>query len=201
MKIALAVVLVAGTARADGVSIGARLAPQWLFLEGDGTPADLTGDMLGVDVAVPITRRASIAVAAEGALYAQRSDRVPPGGDAHDLAAFAELQLDTRPGESVAARIALGAGVRWLSLPLAGGPTDRFFAWEPLRLRVGPVWRPSPRTEIGVMGGFGFGFIATRGRDGTCVVTGSCADSLYDSDTQSTAHFVVDLSLVARAWL
>ncbi len=200
LRAAALVAALATSARADGVSLDARIAPQWVFLEGDGPPADLSGDMIGVDVAFPLGHRIALAGAFEGALYTQRSDRMPPGGTAHDLDSFVELQVDTDPTATFSARIALGTGVRWLSLPLSAGPTDRFVAWEPLRLRVGPAWRTSGHTQIAVMAGLGFGFMMSRARDGACAVTASCADSLYDSDTQSSAHFVVELALVVRGW-
>jgi hypothetical protein len=200
LRAAALVAMLATSARADGVSLDARIAPQWIFLEGDGPPADLTGDMIGVNVAYPLGHQIALAGEFEAALYTQRSDRMPPGGSAHDLDTFVELQIDTDPTARFTARIALGTGVRWLSLPLSAGPTDHFVAWEPLRLRAGPAWRTSERTQIAVMAGLGFGFMMSRTRDGACAVTASCADSLYDSDSQSSAHFVVELALVVHGW-
>jgi hypothetical protein len=192
------IALLAGPAYADGVSIGARIAPQWVFFDGDGPPADLTGDAVGIDVAYPVSERVAIAGAVDAALYTQRSDRLPPGPSAHDVDAFAELQIDTDPHGSWSARIALGTGIRRLTLPLDAGPTDRFTAWEPLRLHVGPAWHTGHGVQLALMAGFGFGFMMSRARDGVCAVTSSCADSLYDSDSQSSAHFVADLTLAGR---
>jgi hypothetical protein len=180
------------------LTFGARLAAQAVFLEGDGPPSDLRGYMLGVDASYRIAPRAAIAAVVEGATYLQRSDRLPPGGTADTLAVFAELQLDTAPRERWSARIELATGYRWLSLPLASGPTDRFGAWEALRLRVGPAWHASPRLQVAVLAGFGFGFLVARDRAGACSVNATCADSLYDSATQSSAHFTADLALVVR---
>jgi hypothetical protein len=188
------------TAYAGDWSIGGRAGPEWLFLEGDTSQSDLRGFVFGLDAAYPVGRSIALGAALDASIYTQRSERLPPGSTSESLATFLELRIDTNPEGSFSARIDLGTGYRWLWLPLAAGPTDRFGAWEPLHLRAGPAWRPSSRTQVAVMAGFGFGWFASRDRDGTCAVIGSCADSLYDSDAQSSVHFVGELSLTVRGW-
>jgi hypothetical protein len=197
--VAVAVALGATTARAGARSVAARAGWQYVYLEGDGEPADLRGYVAAVDATYALGDRVAVGETVEASLYTQRSDRLPPGPSASALATYLELQVDTNPRGSVAARIDLGTGFRWLALPLAAGPTDHFRAWEPLRLRVGPAWR-TRGVEVAAMVSFGFGWLVGRARDGVCPVTGSCSDSLYDSDTQSSAHFVTELSLSVRGW-
>jgi hypothetical protein len=196
----LVTLIAASSAHAGELSIGVRSGPQWLYLEGDGPPSDLRGFVLGVDGALPVARRISVAAVVDGSIYTQRSDRLPPGRAATSLATFVELRLDTDPEGPVSARIDLGTGFRWLRLPLDSGPTDSFRAWEPLRLRVGPAWRASREIQVALQAGIGFGLMVSRNRDGTCSLVGTCADSLYNSDTQSSAHFVTELVLSVRGW-
>jgi hypothetical protein len=200
MKLALALVLVAAQARADPLTLGARVGPQWMFLEGDGPPADLTGWTFGVDVAYPLSRRLALGAAADVATYPERSDRLPPGSGAHGLATYLELHADTDPSATWSATVDLGTGFRWLSIPLDAGPTDHVRAWEPVRVRAGPTWRGHGSTRVALVVGAGVGFVVSRAREGACSVTGTCADSLYDSDTQSSAEVVLDLTLVVRGW-
>jgi hypothetical protein len=181
-------------------SIGGRAGSQWLFLEGDASQSDLRGFVFGLDGTYAVTPRIALAMTAEASIYTQRSDRLPFGPNAESVAGFFELRMDTHPEGPFSVRIDLGTGYRWLWLPLASGPTDRFAAWEPLRLRVGPAWRPSSGLQIAVVAGFGFGWFTSRDRDGACAVIGSCADSLYDSDTQTSAYLASELSLQVRGW-
>ena len=195
-----ALVLAASAARADPITLGARVGPQYVFLEGDGPPADLTGWALGLDAAYALTPRLALGAAVDAAVYPGRSDRLPTGDSAHGLATYAELHADTDPTARWSATIDLGTGFRWLSIPLTSGPTDHVRAWEPVRVRAGPTWRGQSGARLSLMVGAGFGFVVSRAREGACSVTGTCADSLYDSDTQSSAEVVVDVTLVVRGW-
>ncbi len=203
MKLAVVIVavLAAREARADNeLSFDGRIASEWVFLEGDGPPADLSGYCFALGAAYALGPRVSLGAALEAAIYTERSDRLPDGGSAHSLAPFVELHIDTNPTGPLSARIDLATGFRWLRLPLASGPTDSFRMWEPIVVRAGPAWRTSRGTQIAVLFGFGVGWKVSSGRDGACAVTGSCADSLFDSDTQSSAHFTADFALAVRGW-
>jgi hypothetical protein len=61
------------------LTLGARIGPQSIYLEGDGAPSDLRGYVAGVDAAVRLSRNLSIAGVFEGSLYDRRSDRLEPG--------------------------------------------------------------------------------------------------------------------------
>jgi hypothetical protein len=187
-------------AHAGDWSIGGRAGSEWMFLEGDVSTSDLRGFVFGVDAAYSVGRRMALGADLDASIYTQRSDRLPPGPTADSFATFLELRIDTNPEGPFSARIDLGTGYRFLMLPLASGPTDRFGAWEALRLRVGPAWRASSGVQVAVVAGFGFGWFASRGRDGACAVIGTCSDSLYDSDAQSPVHFVSELALTVRGW-
>jgi hypothetical protein len=196
----VACLAVSTAAAAEPLSFGVRIARQWVFLEGDGPPADLVGFGFQLDAAYPIRRGIAIAAGVDVGLFPERSDRLPPGSAAKSLAPFAGVELDTSPGDDISARIDIATGYRWLELPLSSGPTDRFRSWEALAVHAGPAWR-SHGLQLAVMAGFGFGVVMARRHDGTCAVTGSCADSLFDSDTQSSAHFIADLAFQVRGWL
>jgi hypothetical protein len=201
VRLVAVVALASSTVHADPVTLDARAGWQWLFLEGDATTSDLRGNAIDVAAAYAFGPRIGLAAGLEAARYGERSDRLPAGATATSAGAVVELRLDTNPDGPVSARIDLGTGYRWLSLPLAAGPTDRFHAWEPLHLRVGPAWRATPTVQLALQAGFGFGFLVARNRDGACSVTASCADSLYDSDAQSSVHFIFDVTAAVRVWL
>jgi hypothetical protein len=48
--------------------------------------------------------------------------------------------------------------------------------------------------------GLGFGLFLSRPGDRSCAVTGTCQDSLIDSDTASPVHFVGDLTVAVQGW-
>jgi len=181
------------------LTLGARIGPQSIYLEGDGAPSDLRGYVAGVDAAVRLSRNLSLAVVFEGSLYDRRSDRLEPGPPATSAAVFAELHVDTNPDGPWSVRIDLGPGYRWLELPLASGPTDEYSGIEPLRLRIGPAYYYGD-LEVSVAFGLGFGWFTARPGAHSCAVTGTCQDSLLDSDTASPVHFVGDLSVAIRGW-
>ena len=199
----IGVLVLAARADADDITFDARAGWQWLFLEGDATTSDLRGNAVDVSAAYSLGPRMALAAGIEGARYGERSDRLPPGATATSAGAFVDLRLDTNPDGPISARIDLGTGYRWLSLPLAAGPTydHRTARSKPLHLRVGPAWRASPNVQLALQAGFGFGWLVARSRDGACSVTASCADSLYDSDAQSSVHFIFDLTAAVRVWL
>jgi hypothetical protein len=181
------------------LSLGARIGPQSIYLEGDGAPSDLRGYMAGVDATVHLSRHLGLAAVAEASLYDRRSDRLEPGPTATSYAAFAELRIDTNPEGPWSFRIDLGPGYRWLTLPLASGPTDEYSGIEPLRIRLGPAYRQGD-LEFAVAFGLGFGWFTARPGAHSCAVTATCQDSLLDSDTASPVHFVGDLSVAIRGW-
>lgn len=184
---------------APRLSLGARVGPQWIFLEGDGSPSDLRGAFAGVDATLRLSRYLSLAGVVEWSTYDGRSDRLEPGPPATSLGTFAELRVDTNPEGPWSVRIDIGPGYRWLWLPLATGSTDAYGGLEPLRLRVGPAYRTGA-VQVSVALGFGFGLFTARPGDRDCAVTASCQDSLLDSDTSSPVHFVGDLSVALAGW-
>jgi hypothetical protein len=194
-----ALVALPRAASADSITVGARIGPQSIFLEGDGSPSDLRGYVAGLDVTVPLSRYLGLAGVLEGSIYDRRSDRLEPGAAATSWAPFAELRVDTNPDGPWSCRIDLGTGYRWLLLPLVSGSTDSYGGVEPLRLRVGPAYR-SGRVEVALVLGAGFGWFVARPGARSCAVTGTCQDSLLDSDTASPVHFVGDLSAAVRVW-
>jgi hypothetical protein len=181
------------------LSLGARVGPQSIFLEGDGAQSDLRGYVAGLDGTLRLSRHLSIAGSIEGSLFDGRSDRLEPGPTATSLGLFTELRIDTNPDGPWSARIDVGPGYRWLWLPLASGPTDAYGGLEPLRLRVGPAYRVGD-LQVSVALGVGFGLFLARPGDRNCAVTGTCEDSLLDSDTASPVHFVADLTVAVRGW-
>jgi hypothetical protein len=188
-----------GTTASIPFSLGARAGPQSIFLEGDGAQSDLRGYVAGVDAALRLSRYLSIAGAVEGSLFDGRSDRVEPGPAATSLGAFSELCIDTNPDGPWSARIDVGPGYRWLWLPMASGPTEVYGGLEPLRLRAGPAYRVGD-VQVTVALGVGFGLFLSRPGDRNCAVSGTCQDSLIDSDTASPVHFVGDLTVAVRGW-
>jgi hypothetical protein len=181
------------------LSLGARIGPQSIYLEGDGSPSDLRGYVLGAQLTLRLSRHLGIAGAVEGSVYDRRSDRLEPGPAATSVAAFAQLHVDTNPEGPWAFVIDLGPGFRWLQLPLASGPTDQYGGLEPLRLRMGPALHHES-LELSVALGVGFGWFVARPGARDCAVTGTCQDSLLDSDTASPVHFVGDLSIALAGW-
>jgi putative component of toxin-antitoxin plasmid stabilization module len=181
-------------------ALGARAGMQSLFLEGDGSPSDLRGMFVGMDGSVRVTRHLALAAVVEASEYAGRGDRLPAGPIATSWGAFLEARADTNPGGPLSVRIDVGPGYRWLTLPVAAAPADHFSGFEPLRVHVGPSWRVAGQTEIALLGGAGFGWFATQSFGRACSVTATCADSLFGSDTVSSAHFVLDVSLAIRGW-
>ena len=180
------------------LAFGLRAGSQALYLEGDGSPADLSGYVFGGDAALRLSPRLSIAALFDVSIYGQRSDRVEPGALATSYAPSVELRANTNPEGPFSFRIDLGAGCRWLAVPMDHRVTDRFWGVEPLHLRVGPSYRASERIEVVALGGLGFGWFATHSGSDSCAVNGTCRDSLYDSDVQTSVHFVLDLSLGIR---
>jgi len=203
----LATVALLGMARDAGaeppergpLAFGARAGPQSIYLEGDGAPSDLRGYMAGIDATLRLSHYLGVSGAFEASIFDRRSDRLQPGAAATSYGAFAGLLVDTHPEGPWSARIDLGTGYRWLLLPLASGGTDPYGGWEPLRLRVGPAYHPGG-LEASVSLGVGFGWFSARPGSRSCAVTGSCQDSLLDSDTASPVHFVGDLSVAIRGW-
>jgi len=181
------------------LELGARVGPQWVYLEGDFGESDLRGYFAGVDGTLRVTRRLGIGGVVEASVYDGRSDRLEPGPSATSYAAFAELRVETNPEGPFSFRIDMGPGTRWLILPMTTGPAETYGALEPLRLRVGPAYRAGA-LELSVAIGLGFGWFMARPADRSCAVTGSCEDSLVDSDTASSVHFVNDLSVSVRGW-
>jgi hypothetical protein len=179
----------------------ARASPSEGAAATDGAPSDLRGMVAGVDAAFRLTHYLSLAPSYELSLYDARSDRVQQGPTATSHAAFLEARLDTNPDGPLSVRIDLGPGYRWLALPLASGTTDRYSGVEPLRMHVGPSYRVAGSVELAVLGGFGFGWFVARPGAQACAVTAACPDSAFDSTTQSSAHFVLDLSLAIRGLL
>jgi len=181
------------------VVVGARAGVQSIYLEGDGAPSDLRGVVAGVDAALRLGEHVGVGGALEASLYDRRSDRLEPGPAATSYAAFAELRLDTHPAGPWSARIDLGTGYRWLFLPLGSGTTDGYGGFEPLRLHLGPSYRVGA-VDVAVLGGVGFGWFTARPGARSCAVTAVCQDSLLDSDTSSSVHFMADLALAVRGW-
>ncbi len=196
-----------GAARAEApaastpIVLGARIGRQSLYLEGDGAPADLTGFVFAGDVALRVGRHLSLAAVVETSAYGQRSDRVQPGPTATSYATFLEARADTNPEGPLSLRLDVGTGCRWLVVPLDRGARDHFWGLEPLHLRLGPTYRVTHAVDVAALGGFGFGWFSAHPGAGSCAVTGTCKDSLYDSDVQSAVHFVVDVSLALRGAL
>jgi hypothetical protein len=176
----------------------ARAGSEQIYLEGDGSPSDLRGFVFAVEPAVRLGSRYTLGLSLEASLYPWRSDRLDAGPLAGGGAAFLEAGAETHPGKPFSVSIRLGAGYRRLWVPLATGGTDAFWAVEAARLRAGPSFQISDRLRIEVLlaGALGWFFAAHGAQE--CAVTGSCADSLYDSTTQSSAHFTFDLSVAVR---
>lgn len=206
---ASALLFASGVARAEAppagtpltpVVLGARIGVQSLYLEGDGTPADLRGFAFAGDAALRVGRHLSFAAVFEASLYGQRSDRVERGPTATSYATFLEARADTNPEGPLSLRIDLGTGCRWLAVPLDRGGRDHYWGFEPLHLRLGPSYRVTRAIDVAALGGLGFGWFSAHPGpgSGSCAVTGTCKDSLYNSDVQSAAHFVVDVSLALR---
>lgn len=193
----------AGDARETShvLTLGARFGPQSVYLEGAGSPSDLRGYVAGLEASLALSRHLAVAGTVEGSEYDARSDRLAPGPTATSLAAFAELRIDTHPEGPWTVRVDLGAGTRWLVLPLASGPTDTYGGVEALRMRLGPAYRWSDGLELGVALGAGFGWFTARPGARECAVTGACQDSLLETDTATPVHFVGDLTVVLRAAL
>ena len=188
-----------GTEARGALSLAARAGPQSIFLEGDGAQSDLRGYVAGAGAALRVSRYLSLAGAVEGSLFDGRSDRLQPGATATSVGVFAELRVDSNPDGPWSARIDVGPGYRWLWLPLAVGPTDAYAGLEPLRLRAGPAYRLGD-VQLTVAVGAGFGLFLSRPGDRSCAVTGTCTDSLLDSDTASPVHFVGDLTIAVSGW-
>ena len=180
-------------------TLGARVGPQWIFLEGDGAQSDLRGYVGGLDAAWRLSHHLSLAESIEGSLFDGRSDRLEPGPTASSLALVTQLRIDTNPEGPWSARIDLGPGYRWLWVPSTSGPTELYGALEPLRLRVGPAYRAG-EVQVSVALGVGFGLFLSRPGDRNCAISGTCADSLLDSDTASPVHFVGDLTVAVQGW-
>ncbi len=122
-----------------------------------------------------------------------------PGPAATSLGVFTELRIDTNPDGPWSVRIDVGPGYRWLWLPMASGPTEVYGGLEPLRLRAGPAYRVGD-VQVTVALGVGFGLFFSRPGDRNCAVSGTCQDSLIDSDTASPVHFVGDLTVAVQGW-
>ena len=56
------------------------------------------------------------------------------------------------------------------------------------------------RRRSAVLGGIGFGLFFSRPGDRNCAVSGTCQDSLIDSDTASPVHFVGDFTVAVQGW-
>jgi hypothetical protein len=205
--LALVLTLVPAVARAEDeppppprVAFGARAGLQRFFFEGDGSPSDLRGYVLGLDATVRLGPHISLAPVVELSILPTRGDRLEPGPDATSLATFFEARLDTNPAGPWSFRIEAGPGYRWLWLPYASSTTDRFSGLEPLRVRLGPSLRLGEQGEIALIAGAGFGWFWDHSGGRSCAVTATCGDSFYDSDTQTAVHFVGDVSIVVRGW-
>jgi hypothetical protein len=202
----LATLATPAPARADedarSVAIGARTGVQSIYLEGDGSPSDLRGFVFGADGQIRVARRLTIGLAVEGSLYDRRSDRLPHGRVASSVAPFLEVHADTNPEGPLSARIDLGTGARWLTLPVDDTAAGRYAGIEALRLRIGPGVRLAHGYDLALQVGFAFGWFAMQDSGGraACAVTATCKDSLLDSDTQSSVHFTTDLTLALRVW-
>jgi hypothetical protein len=202
---ATAVLLASHPARADDAasrgppSFGARIGTQSIYLEGDDAPSDLRGYFAGLDAGARLSRHFRLTGVFEASIYDRRSDRLEPGSPATSYAGFLDLGIDTNPEGPWSASIDLATGCRWLRVPLSSGPSDAYGGVEPLRLRLGPALRVDP-ILVSVTGGIGFGWFTARPGARSCAVTGTCQDSLLDSETASALHFVGDVSVAVRGW-
>jgi hypothetical protein len=175
-----------------------RAGSEQVYLEGDGSPSDLRGFVFALKPAVRLSHRFTLGVSLEASLYPRRSDRLDSGPIAGSGAVFLEAGAQTHPGERYSGSFALGSGYRRLWLPLAAGGTDAFWAIEALRLHAGPSFQGSGRLRVEVLLGAAFGWFFAAPGARECAMTASCADSLYGSTTQSSVHFTLDFSIVAR---
>jgi hypothetical protein len=209
--VGVAILACAGRARAEGtpppapqetgLSLSARAGLQYLYLEGDGAPPDLKGYGFAAEAAMHVWGALSVGASFEPSIYNTRSDRVPTGATATSYATFAFVRLDTNREGPLSVAIQIASGYRWLIVPVDGSPADRFSGIEPLLIRLGPTYRVHGGVDLGLLAGLGVGWFQDVPNAKSCAVVATCGDSLFDSDTQSAAHFTVDLSLVVRGLL
>jgi hypothetical protein len=197
----VALLAVPRDARAEEVvALGARVGAQSIFLEGDDAPSDLRGWVFGADVQGHVAHHLALVAGLDLSLFNRRSDRLPYGRTSSSYAPFVGVRIDTNPGGQLGVHIELATAIRWLTLPLDSGSTDHYFGVEPLRLRVGPALRVEHRVDLALLVGAAFGWFTARPGEHACAATASCPDSLLDSTTMSSVHFVGDLAIVAT-WL
>ena len=186
------------------LELSTHLGAQSIYCEGDGAPAELRGVAISADVGLRLDPRLAVFGGYEHVIDDSRSDRLAQGSLATGDAVAVGVRLFSSHDAPVALLLQIGLGYRWLRVPYdTGSPrmasgTDRFEGLEPLRLHVGPTIALGDHLHLDLLAGGALGRFRGEAHPETCAILGACKDSLLDSDTASSTHFVVELVAALR---